>query len=68
MHAHDHETPLPGAPSASAEEDPLAQARSLLAAEEQQRMQQCAGEIEQVLARYGMRLDVTPAQITIVPA
>ncbi|MEU2924206.1 hypothetical protein ABZ636_03965 [Streptomyces sp. NPDC007251] len=58
-----------GAPSASASEqsDPLAEARALIAKDSQERMQACAAEIEEVLARHGMRLDVTPAQIAIVP-
>lgn len=50
------------------ESDPLAEARRLVAEDEQQRMQACAAEVEQVLAKYGMRLDVTPAQITLVPS
>ncbi|GAA2929947.1 hypothetical protein [Streptomyces enissocaesilis] len=48
--------------------DPVAEARRLIALDEQARMQACAAEIEQVLARHGMRLDVTPAQISIAPA
>ncbi|MGW2895846.1 hypothetical protein ACWDAO_14795 [Streptomyces sp. NPDC001212] len=46
----------------------MAEARRLVAEDEQQRMQACAAEVEQVLAKYGMRLDVTPAQITLVPS
>jgi hypothetical protein len=48
--------------------DPLAEARQLLAEHEQARMRACAAEIEKVLARYGMRLDITPAQIVLTPA
>ncbi|MFF7750435.1 hypothetical protein ACFZCP_14485 [Streptomyces sp. NPDC007971] len=69
MHAHDPEIDLPGEPSASATEiDALTAARALLAQEQQDRMQACAGEIEAVLQRYGMRLEITPAQITLAPA
>lgn len=49
------------------EGDPLNEARRLIAEHEQQRMQACAAEIEQVLAKYGMRLDVAQPQIAIVP-
>lgn len=56
-----------GAPSASAHEDPLAAAQALLAEHEQQRMQACSEELQAVLAKHGMRLDVTPPQIAIVP-
>ncbi|MFF3891793.1 hypothetical protein ACFYY3_01035 [Streptomyces sp. NPDC001812] len=50
------------------EKDPLAEARRLIAEHEQARIQACAAEIEQVLTKYGMLLDVTPAQISIRPA
>lgn len=58
-----------GAPSASApgSEDPLAAAQALIAKDLQERMQACAAEIHEVLERHGMRLDVNPAQISIVP-
>jgi hypothetical protein len=70
---HTHEgAPTASAPqdlaSAALAEDKLTQARALLAEDEQRRMRECATEIEQVLARHGMRLDTTPAQISIVPA
>lgn len=71
MHIGNPERPTEGAPSASAsgrDTDPVADARRLIADHEQARMQACAQEIEAVLARHGMRLDVTPAQISIVPA
>ncbi|MFI2367317.1 hypothetical protein [Streptomyces sp. NPDC018833] len=58
--------PSPSSPQP--EPDPLAEAYRLIAEREQERMQACADEIEQVLAKHGMRLDVTPAQISIVPA
>lgn len=65
---HNHHT-NEGAPSASIPEhdDPLTEARALIANDTQQRMQACAAEIHEVLQRHGMRLDVTPAQISIVP-
>lgn len=67
MHSHDPDTELPGAPSASAVTDEqLANARRLIAENEQDRMQACAAEIEQVLAKHGMHLQVTQPQISIV--
>lgn len=45
--------------------DPLAEARRLLAEDEGARMQACAAEIEQVLAKHGCRLEVTPARIVL---
>lgn len=68
MHSHNPDEVLEASPSASAPDDPLASARALLAAEERTRMEACAEELQLVLARHGMRLDVTPAQISIVPA
>ena len=59
--------PCPGHTHTEQAADPLDDARRLIAEHEQQRMQACAAEIEQVLARYGMRLDVTPAHISLVP-
>lgn len=60
--------PEPQGPGPDQTADPLADARALLAADEQARMQACAAELEQVLAKHGMRLEVTPAQINIVPS
>jgi hypothetical protein len=59
-----------GAASVSAPEevDPIAAAHALIANELQQRKERCVAEIEQVLAKYGMRLHVPMPQITIVPA
>lgn len=54
-------------PSEPPEPDPLADARRVLAEHEQARVQACASEIEAVLAKYGMSLDVTQPQITLVP-
>ncbi|WP_328757471.1 hypothetical protein [Streptomyces sp. NBC_00271] len=65
MHSH---TTDEGAPSASALEDPLAAARALIAHEQQARMEACAAELQQVLEKHGMRLDVAQPQISIVPA
>lgn len=67
MHAHDAEQPVEGAPSASAPEDPLAAARALIEQEQQARMEACAVEIQQVLDRHGMRLEVAPAVIQLAP-
>lgn len=67
MHSHDPEQPVEGAASASAREDPLSAARALIEQEQQARMEACAAEVQQVLAKYGMRLDVAPAQISLVP-
>lgn len=63
-----HDTALPEeAPAPDAQDSPLDEARRLLAEDAQQRMLACAAEIEQVLARHGMRLEVTTPQISIVP-
>lgn len=58
-----------GAPSASIpeREDPLSAARTLIAQDAQQRMECCAAEIEQVLAKWGMRLETTPARVMLAP-
>ncbi|NWF25253.1 hypothetical protein HW130_03070 [Streptomyces sp. PKU-EA00015] len=53
--------------TAIVDEDPLAEARRLLIEDEQARMQACAAEIEKVLAKHGMRLEVPTPQISIVP-
>jgi hypothetical protein len=60
--------PSPSSPQPDGPEDSLAEARRLLAEDAEARMRACAAEIEQVLAKHGMRLDVTPPAITIVPA
>ena len=54
-------------PATGPEQSDLDAARALLAEEEKARMEACAAEIHQVLAKYGMRLEVTPAQIALVP-
>jgi hypothetical protein len=51
-----------------ADPDPLAEARRLLAEDQQRRLEACNAEIEQVLARHGMRLQISQPTVTIVPA
>jgi hypothetical protein len=48
-------------------EEKLAEARRLMADEQQRQDEACRAEIEQVLAKYGRKLVVTQPQITIVP-
>lgn len=76
MHVHNPDESAEGAPSASLagdqvhapeREDPVAAARALLAQEEQARVAACAEEINQVLERYGLRLAVEPAHVSLVP-
>ena len=68
MHSHHtHE----GAPSAStpASAEEVEAARRLLASQDEQeqaRLTACAEEIQEVLARHGMRLEVSPGQINLV--
>ncbi|MFD5910237.1 hypothetical protein ACFWHL_16120 [Streptomyces massasporeus] len=50
------------------ETDPLDEARRRIAEHEQQQTEACLAEIEQVLAKYGRKLQITQPQITIVPA
>lgn len=50
------------------QEDPLIEARRLLAEDQQQRAEACAAEIETALAKHGMRLQISQPQISIVPA
>lgn len=65
---HSHHAHTEGSPSASAiPGDPVSSARALLAQEEQRRMEECAAEIQEVLARHGMKLEVSPVQIGLVP-
>lgn len=65
MHSHHTDE---GAPSVSAPEPgDVESARALIAEEEQRRMQACAAELQQVLAKYGMRMDVTEPQIVLAP-
>jgi hypothetical protein len=56
-----HSEAAPSAP------DPVDEARSLLAEHERQQDEACRAEIEQVLAKYGRKLQITQPQITIVP-
>ena len=73
---HTNHTPNEGASSASQapaaegdepQVDPVAEARRLVAEDEAARMQACAAEIQEVLARYGMSLEVTPPRIVLTP-
>lgn len=59
--------PAPSTPVADPV-DPVAAAQRVIAEFEQAQAQACATELEAVLTRYGMRLEVSPAQITLVPA
>lgn len=47
--------------------DRLDEARRTIAEHEQQQTEACLAEIEQVLARYGRKLQITQPQISIVP-
>lgn len=49
------------------EADPLDEARRTIAEHERQQDEACRAEIEQVLAKYGRRLQISQPQITIVP-
>lgn len=53
---------------AAAQADELESARALLAAHQQARLDACSREIQAVLARYGMRLDISQPQIVLTPA
>lgn len=67
MHSHHTDE---GAPTASATQPAsgdVEAARALLAEEEQQRMQACAAEIQEVLAKYGMQIQVSEPQIVLAP-
>ncbi|MFC1410416.1 hypothetical protein ACEZCY_14235 [Streptacidiphilus sp. N1-12] len=59
--------PAPATAPADEPVDPVAAAQAVIAAYEQERVQACAQDIEAVLAKYGMRLEVLPAQITLAP-
>ncbi|MFC8986036.1 hypothetical protein [Streptomyces sp. NPDC057115] len=48
--------------------DPVAEARRLVAEDEQRKTQECLAEIEAVLAKYGRKLQISQPQITIIPA
>ncbi|GAB2718202.1 hypothetical protein GCM10027072_08750 [Streptomyces bullii] len=51
----------------AAREERLAEARRLLADEQQRQDEACRAEIEAVLAKYERRLQTSQPQITIVP-
>lgn len=65
MHStHTHEgTPSASAPAA--EPSDLDAARALIAEEEQRRINACAAEIQEVLEKYGMQMDVSKPQIVL---
>lgn len=67
MHSDHTEEGLQTPVAAPAQSD-LDAARALLAEEEKARMQACTTEIQEVLAKYGMTLEVPPPQIALVPA
>lgn len=48
--------------------DALEAARALLAQEIDSRMEACRAEVAEVLAKYGMTLDVSPATVVLRPA
>ena len=68
MHSRTLEDGAQQPPSTTPEPSDLDAARALLAEEEKARMQACAVEIQEVLAKYGMTLEVPPPQIALVPA
>jgi hypothetical protein len=47
--------------------DPLTAARALIEQEQNQRMLECREAVQAVLEKYGMRLEIMPAQLAIVP-
>jgi hypothetical protein len=61
------QTEGPEEPEATSEPSALDAARALLAENDRIRMEACADEIRQVLAKYGMRLDIPPPQIVLTP-
>lgn len=65
MHTHHTDE---GASSAALTSDPVAEARRVLAEDTRARAEACAQEISEVLARHGMHLETTPAQIVLSPA
>lgn len=66
MHSH-HDHSEGEASASSPPPAGLEAARALIEQEEARRMQACAEEIQAVLERYGMVLEVTPAQIVLSP-
>lgn len=51
--------------TAAASQISLDDARRVLQAEQDAKLRACSAEIQAVLTRYGMRLDVTPAEIVL---
>jgi hypothetical protein len=64
MHVQNPEVPDEGVSGGTA--DALASARALLAQDQSNRLEACAAELQEVLRRHGMRLDVIPARIALV--
>lgn len=65
--------PAPADPADTAQEEAayqarVADARALLAEDEQRRMTACLAEIEDACARHGMSLDIEPARLVLRPA
>jgi hypothetical protein len=65
------DTPTPTEGSAESGDAPeqkaLDAARALLAEEERARMMACSAEIQDILDKYGLSLEVSAPQITLVP-
>ena len=47
--------------------DPLQEAQELLKQAHQKKVNECAKEIEAVLNKYGLKLDITKPQIVLIP-
>jgi hypothetical protein len=47
--------------------DPVADARRIIAQDQQRRMEACLADITAVLEKHGMDLHVEPARLTLVP-
>lgn len=65
MHVQNPEVPGEGVSGGAA--DPLASARALLAEDQRNRLEACAAELQEVLKRHGMRLEVPPPRIALTP-
>jgi hypothetical protein len=67
VHSHHTDEGAPSAAASEIEPETLDAARAVIAQDEQRRMEACAAEIQAVLAKYGMQLDVPAPRISIVP-
>ena len=47
--------------------DPLKEAQELLKQAHQEKVNECAKEIQVVLEKYGFQLDITKPQIVLIP-